>query len=122
MIGDHNYYVYMLASKLGGTLYVGVTNDLTRRVSEHRLGEASKFTKKYNVFTLVWYEPHTDINVAINREKRLKNWNRKWKIALIEERNPNWLDLFPSITGLANTRSPVKPGDDRNCWLYSHQP
>jgi len=110
MIGDHNYYVYMLASKLGGTLYVGFTNDLTRRVSEHRLGEASKFTKKYNVFTLVWYEPHTDINVAINREKRLKNWNRKWKIALIEERNPNWLDLFPSITGLANTRSPGQAG------------
>jgi len=106
MSRDHNYYVYMLASKLGGTLYIGVTNDLARRVSEHRLGEASKFTKKYNVFTLVWYEPHTDINVAINREKRLKNWNRKWKIALIEEGNPHWLDLFPSITGLADTGSP----------------
>ena len=67
----------MLASKLGGTLYIGVTNDLARRVSEHRLGEASKFAKKYGVFTLVWYVPNTDINIAISREKRLKKWNRK---------------------------------------------
>ncbi len=110
MSGDHNYYVYMLASKLGGTLYIGVTNDLVRRVSEHRLGEASKFTKKYSVFTLVWYEPHTDVKVAISREKRLKNWNRRWKIALIEEHNPNWLDLFPSIAGLVITGSPGQAG------------
>ncbi len=111
MSRDHNYYVYMLASKLGGTLYIGVTNDLARRVSEHRLGEASKFTKKYSVFTLVWYEPHTDISVAINREKRLKNWNRKWKIALIEEANPHWLDLFPSIVGTVVTGSPGQAGE-----------
>lgn len=111
MSGDYNFYVYMLASKLGGTLYIGVTNDLARRVSEHRLGEASKFTKKYGVFTLVWYEPHTDINVAISREKQLKKWNRKWKIALIEERNPHWLDLFRSIVGTVVTGSPGQTGE-----------
>lgn len=106
MARDHNYYVYMLASRLGGTLYIGVTSDLVRRVSEHRLGEASKFTKKYAVFTLVWYEPHTDINEAVNREKRLKNWKRKWKIALIEESNPRWRDLYPSVAGTAWTGPP----------------
>jgi putative endonuclease len=106
----HNYYVYMLASRIGGTLYVGVTNDLERRVSEHRLGEASKFTKQYGVHTLVWYEPHTDIEAAIRREKRLKNWNRSWKTALIEENNPHWLDLFSELSDAVITGSPGQAG------------
>jgi putative endonuclease len=82
MTRQHNYYVYMLASRIGGTLYVGVTNDLERRVSEHRTGEASKFTRKYRVLKLVWYETHSDISEAIRREKRLKKWDRAWKVAL----------------------------------------
>ncbi|MEE4235770.1 MAG: GIY-YIG nuclease family protein [Anderseniella sp.] len=110
MTRHHNYYVYMLASKIGGTLYVGVTNDLERRVSEHRTGEASKFTRQYAVLRLVWYEAHTDIEAAIRREKRLKKWERHWKIALIEELNPHWSDLLPHITGAAATGSPGQAG------------
>ena len=77
MAREHDYDVYLLASKRNGTLYAGVTNDLLRRISEHRLGEASSFTRDYNIHLLVWYEAHTDINQAIQREKRLKKWNRQ---------------------------------------------
>ncbi len=94
---ERPYYVYILASKIGGTLYVGVTNDLIRRVYEHREKLAQGFTKKYGVARLVYYEQHTDIEAAIQREKRLKKWNRAWKIQLIETDNPNWIDLYPSI-------------------------
>lgn len=93
MARDHHYFVYMLASKRYGTLYTGVTNDLTRRVIEHRSGEARTFTKKYKVNDLVWYEEHQDIELAIAREKAIKKWNRAWKVRLIEELNPNWEDL-----------------------------
>ncbi|PTW60944.1 putative endonuclease [Breoghania corrubedonensis] len=93
----HDYFIYVLASGLGGTLYVGVTNDLVRRISEHRQGIASNFTRKYRVHHLVYYEHHRDINEAIRREKQVKRWNRRWKIQLIEERNPNWDDLFKSL-------------------------
>jgi putative endonuclease len=91
------YYVYILASKIGGTLYVGVTNDLVRRVYQHRQKLADGFTKKYGVSKLVYYETHSDIEAAIVREKQMKKWNRAWKIRLIEEDNPNWDDLYNRI-------------------------
>ena len=94
---NHQYFVYMLASGLGGTLYVGVTNDLLGRVSLHREGLASHFTAKYDVHRLVYYEVHEEIEWAIKREKQLKRWNRAWKIRLIEEQNPNWEDLFSKL-------------------------
>jgi len=94
---DQQYYVYILASGLGGTLYVGVTNDLLGRVSQHREGLGSQFTAKYGVHRLVYYEVHEEIEWAIKREKQLKRWNRAWKIRLIEERNPNWDDLFAKL-------------------------
>ena len=94
---EHLYFVYMLASRRHGMLYVGVTNDLYRRLLEHRDGEhggESKFTERYRVHQLVWYAPFPDIELAIAREKALKRWRRSWKIALIEETNPQWDDLF----------------------------
>jgi putative endonuclease len=94
------FYVYILASRIGGTLYIGVTNDLVRRVAEHRLKAVKSFTKKYEVDRLVYFEQFDDVENAIRREKRLKKWNRAWKIRLIEELNPNWDDLYPSITGV----------------------
>ena len=103
MARDHHYYVYILASTIGGTLYIGVTNDLVSRVSQHRLKQTPGFTRKYGVVRLVWYEPHTDINEAIRREKRLKRWNRPWKIQLIEENNPDWVDLFPALASPEDT-------------------
>ena len=94
---DKSYWVYILASSIGGTLYIGVTNDLVRRVYEHRTGKVPGFTTRYAVHRLVYFEQFSDIENAILREKRLKKWNRSWKIRLIEERNPNWDDLFPAI-------------------------
>ena len=91
------YYVYMLASCRNGTLYIGVTNDLARRVWEHKSDLVEGFSKKHGVHNLVWYEVHEDINEAIAREKQLKGWNRAWKICLIEERNSGWNDLFETI-------------------------
>ena len=90
------FYVYIVASKRNGTLYIGMTNDLVRRVSEHKSGAIEGFTKKYSVHRLVYYEKTNDVRTAIQREKQLKKWNRKWKIALIEKNNPDWLDLFES--------------------------
>jgi len=87
------YYVYIVVSDRNGTLYVGVTNDLARRMYEHRNGLVEGFTKKYSVHKLVWLEVHGDIREAILREKRIKKWNRNWKLRLIEEVNPNWKDL-----------------------------
>jgi len=94
---ERSYWVYILASRIGGTLYIGVTNNLVRRVYEHRNGLADGFTKKYQVHRLVYFEQYSDIEAAITREKRLKRWNRAWKIQLIEELNPNWDDLYPQI-------------------------
>jgi putative endonuclease len=91
------YFVYILASRRNGTLYIGVTNDLSRRVWEHREGVAIGFTKKYGVTQLVYYEAFEDVSAAINRETRLKKWKRLWKIALIEKDNPRWADLYPMI-------------------------
>jgi putative endonuclease len=97
-MGARSFYVYILAN-LGGTLYIGVTNDLVRRVYEHREKQVESFTKKYGVDKLVYFEQFDDAENAIKREKRLKRWNRAWKIRLIEEHNPNWDDLYPSIAG-----------------------
>ncbi len=88
------YFVYVLASKKNGTLYFGVANDLNRRICEHKSGMAEGFTKKYGVNRLVYFESTNDAGSAIQREKRLKKWNRQWKIALIEKDNPNWDDLY----------------------------
>ncbi|NPV19657.1 GIY-YIG nuclease family protein [Bradyrhizobium aeschynomenes] len=91
------YYVYLLASKKHGTLYLGVTNDLVRRVNEHRTKAAPGFTSRYDIGKLVWFETYDDPITAISREKELKKWRRDWKIRLIEEQNPNWDDLYPGI-------------------------
>ncbi|HWA91837.1 MAG TPA: GIY-YIG nuclease family protein [Rhizomicrobium sp.] len=87
------YSVYILASKRNGTLYIGVTNGLDRRIREHKLGVADGFTKKYGVKLLVYFETHDDIHAAIHRESRLKKWRRRWKLELIEKGNPDWRDL-----------------------------
>lgn len=86
---DQQYYIYVLASKLGGTLYVGVTNNLVERVSAHRDGIGSKFTAKYGINLIVYFEVHEEIDWAIKREKQVKRWRRAWKIRLIEVKNPN---------------------------------
>jgi len=91
------YYIYILASKFRGTLYIGITNDLIRRVYEHRNDLIDGFTKRYGVHMLVYYEQCTDVSVAIWRERRLKKWTREWKIRLIESMNPTWTDLYPGL-------------------------
>ncbi|HCM45851.1 MAG: Excinuclease ABC C subunit domain protein [Parcubacteria group bacterium GW2011_GWD1_42_9] len=92
-----NYYIYILASKKNGTLYIGITNDLTRRVYEHKTDAVEGFTKRYAVHTLVYYEQTSDPVAAITREKQLKKWRRIWKVALIEEKNPGWRDLYEEL-------------------------
>ena len=89
--------VYMLASQPNGTLYTGVTNDLVRRVWEHRNDTIDGFTKQYGVHRLVYYELHASMIEAIRREKQIKKWRRAWKIELIEKENPEWRDLWSSI-------------------------
>lgn len=89
--------VYILASKPNGTLYIGVTSQLPQRIYQHKHNIVDGFTKKYNVHTLVWYEVHETMESAIAREKELKKWQRKWKIALIEDINNKWVDLYLSL-------------------------
>jgi putative endonuclease len=91
------YYVYIMASQRNGTLYIGVTNDLIRRVTEHKNGEFDGFTKKYKVNQLVYYECTEDITTAIYREKQLKKWKRLWKLRLIESENMEWRDLYSDM-------------------------
>ena len=91
------YYVYLLASKKQGTLYLGVTNDIVRRVHEHRTKAVKGFTSRYDVHKLVWFEIYDDVVTAIAWEKELKKWRRDWKVRLIEEQNPGWADLYPGI-------------------------
>jgi putative endonuclease len=93
------YYVYILASGRRGTLYVGVTNDLVRRVYEHKAGTADSSTKRYGVKDLVWFEATPDVEEAIRSEKRIKRWRRSYKINVIEERNPEWRDLYEELLG-----------------------
>jgi putative endonuclease len=93
----NSYYVYILASKENGTLYIGVTNNLSRRVFEHKEGLTEGFTKRYKVHKLVYYEETCDIEEAIRREKQLKAWGRARKIELIESVNPRWADLYDTL-------------------------
>jgi putative endonuclease len=90
-------YVYILASKPYGTLYLGVTSNLVGRVWQHRAEVHEGFTSKYDVKRLVWYEVHDEIGEAIYREKQIKKWNRDWKIRLIESENPDWSDRYPNL-------------------------
>ena len=91
------YYVYIMASQRNGTLYIGVTSDLIKRIYEHKQGLAEGFTKQYNVKELVYFEQTSDVNSAIQREKQMKKWNRQWKLKIIEKYNPEWKDLYPEI-------------------------
>jgi len=91
------YFVYILASRRNGTLYIGMTNDLVRRVWEHKQALVEGFTKKYGVHRLVWFETSEGPEAAISREKQLKKWKRAWKLELIEEGNPEWKDLYEEI-------------------------
>ena len=93
------FYVYLLASRKYGTLYLGVTNDLVRRVYEHKNKLIPGFTSRYGIDRLVWFEHHEDPRAAISREKEIKKWRRDWKISLIERDNPEWRDLWPTIVG-----------------------
>ena len=96
---EHSYYVYILASKRNGTLYSGVTNNLLRRVYEHKKKIHKGFAQKYNVDMLVYYENYTEINLAIAREKQIKKWYRNWKLKTIETFNPDWKDLYYDCGG-----------------------
>ncbi|MEW6600050.1 MAG: GIY-YIG nuclease family protein [Nitrospirota bacterium] len=91
------YYVYILCSRRNGTLYIGVTSNLIKRVYEHKNDLADGFTKRYKIHNLVWYEAHETTESAIIREKNIKKWERIWKLRLIEEQNPEWKDLYCDI-------------------------
>jgi putative endonuclease len=93
-----HYYVYILSSKRNGTLYTGTTSDIIKRVHDHKNGLVEGFTKNYRVHNLVWYEMHSSVESAITREKQIKKWNRAWKLKMIEKENPEWIDLFESIS------------------------
>jgi len=90
--------VYILANKRNGTLYVGVTSDLIKRIWQHKTNAVKGFTERYSIHQLVWYELHETMESAIRKEKMLKNWKRVWKLELIEKNNPNWQDLYGTIT------------------------
>ncbi|KMO17599.1 GIY-YIG nuclease family protein [Methylobacterium indicum] len=92
-------FVYMMASRPHGTLYIGVTNNLARRVFEHQTKVLGGFTARYDVARLVWYETYESINEAIAREKDLKRWRRDWKLKLVEDFNPGWSDLYSTLAG-----------------------
>ena len=102
-----SYYVYILASKQNGTLYIGLTNNLIKRVYEHKHNLIAGFTKKYRIHILLYYELFENIESAITREKQLKKWNRDWKLELIEKENPRWMDLYNK---LVNAGFPIKSG------------
>jgi len=93
------FYVYILCNKRNGTLYTGVTSDLLKRVYEHRDNLIDRFTQKYNIYRLVWYETHESAEAAIIREKQIKKWKRVWKLELIERHNTEWNDLYENIYG-----------------------
>ena len=97
MQNEYQYYVYIMSSRPYGTLYIGVTNNLIKRVEDHKNGTNDGFTKKYSIHHLVYFEVIEDIHTALEREKQLKNWKRNWKIQLIEKENKEWKDLYPSI-------------------------
>jgi putative endonuclease len=91
------FYVYLLASKPYGTLYVGLTSNIAKRVWEHKSKAVPGFTARYGVDTLVWFEAHDSVEAAIRREKQIKEWKRDWKISLIESENPHWIALSPGV-------------------------
>ena len=91
------FYVYILCSKRNGTLYIGVTSDLIKRIYEHKNDLVDGFTKKYGIHRLVWYETHDSAESAVTREKQMKKWKRAWKLKLIEQNNPKWNDLYENI-------------------------
>lgn len=112
------FYVYLLACRKGGTLYAGVTNDLLRRVYEHRSGAVAGFTRTYGVHRLVYFEASEDLDGARLRERQLKKWNRAWKIRLIEEHNPDWIDLprcRPNHRAATRVRAPNRHGAVGEC-------
>ena len=92
-----DYFVYLMASARNGTLYAGVTNNLIRRVYEHKQGLTEGFTNRYAVHHLVWFESTLSIEAAIHKEKQVKNWKRQWKVAMIEKSNPTWMDLYDTL-------------------------
>ena len=94
---EYGGYVYIMASRRNGTIYIGVTSDIAKRAWEHREGLIDGFTKKYGCKMLVWFEPHGTIEAAILREKQMKEWRRAWKLRRIEEMNPDWNDLFELV-------------------------
>jgi putative endonuclease len=104
------YWVYILASRRYGTLYVGVTNSLSRRIWQHREGEFGGFTKTYGVKRLVWFQGFGEVTEAIHFEKLLKRWRREWKIQLIVEENPVWVDLYESLITEEGESEPVFMG------------
>ena len=105
-----SYYVHILASGRNGTLYVGVTNDLVRRIWEHKNETADGFTKRYGVKQLVWFDSTTDVEGAIRREKTMKRWPRDYKLNVIEEMNPQWRDLYDDLTSQTPDMPPLDPG------------
>ncbi len=90
-------FVYIVASRRNGTIYIGVTSDLPARIWHHKKGTYGGFSQRHRCSLLVWFEPHDTMNAAISREKQLKSWKRAWKLRLIEEMNPNWIDLFDQV-------------------------
>ncbi len=100
MANDKTFFVYILASKRNGTLYIGITSDLEQRIWEHKHNVYEGFTKRYKVYLLVYYEDGGDALNAIRREKQMKKWSRAWKIRLIEKHNPQWLDLYNEKDGI----------------------
>lgn len=101
---NYNFYVYIIANKSNTVLYIGVTNDLKRRIYEHKNKLVEGFTKKYNVSKLIYFEHYISIEEAIKREKQLKKWNRRWKDELIEKENPEWIELQDQIEGFPLSR------------------
>ena len=96
---ERQYCVYILASRPQGTLYIGSTSELIKRVYQHKTGAADGFTKRYRIDRLVWFEIHANAYSMVTRERQLKAWERRWKIELIEKENPQWRDLYPELLG-----------------------
>lgn len=99
-MNDKKFYVYILTNRMYGTLYVGVTSDLSKRIWEHKNKVVEGFSKKYGLTILVYYEVHENAESAIKREKRLKKWDRKWKIDAIQKQNPEWRDLYEEVASV----------------------
>ncbi|WP_404401100.1 GIY-YIG nuclease family protein [Pelagibacterium halotolerans] len=97
MLGDRQFFVYILTNKQYGTLYTGMTGDLARRIFEHRSKAVKSFSREHDLMRLVWYEVHGTVDAAYTRERRIKRWNRTWKIQLIEHDNPHWRDLTETL-------------------------